>query len=47
MNTDKVKLQIVENADKIAKIIQRGNDVEIRHDVSGVKIIEVKKAVVR
>lgn len=46
-NTDKVKLQILDNAEKIAGVIKRGNDVEIRHDVNGVKIIEVKKAVVR
>lgn len=46
-SSDKIKLAIINNADKIAAVIRKGNDIEIRHDANGVKIIEVKKAVVR
>lgn len=44
---DKIKLEIIDKAEKIATCVTKGNDVEVRKDLNGVKIIEVKKAVVR
>lgn len=38
--------QIKQNADKIADIIAKGSDCELRKDKNGLKIIEVRKSVV-
>lgn len=47
VGADKVKMQIIENADKIANVVKQGKDVEIRRDNSGIKILEVKKNILK
>lgn len=47
MSKIEIKVSIIDMADKIAEIVSRGNDVEIRKDASGIKVLEIKKAVVR
>lgn len=43
LNEREIKLKVIDNADKIAKIVHKGNDIEIRREVSGIKIIEIIK----
>ena len=43
----KIELDIIAKAEAMAKILSRGNDCEIRKDVNGIKVVEVKKSVVR
>lgn len=47
MTDREIRMTLLDKLDTITKIIQHGNDVEIRKDGSGVKVLEVKKAVVR
>ncbi len=47
MEKEKVKEQIIENADMIADILaKRKKDVEIRKSANGVSIAEISKKVV-
>lgn len=46
MSENELKNIIIENADNIAKAIQKGKDVEIRKSKNGVSVAEVSKKVV-
>lgn len=44
MNERQIKLEIIERARQIAKILMKGHDVEIRRDKpSGIKVLKIKK----
>lgn len=45
-NERQIKLAIVENADKMAKALLKGKDLEVRKSVNGISIAEVDKKVV-
>lgn len=45
-NERQMKMSLIENAEKIAKILASGKDVEIRKSPSGVTVAEVTKKVV-
>ena len=46
MSEREIKLKIIENADKIAKIIVGGSDCEIRKSKNGVSIADISKKIV-
>lgn len=43
MNERQIKMQILDQIDKIAKVVSKGNDIEIRKSPSGVAVLEVIK----
>lgn len=45
-DTRKIKMDIIEKAETIAKAISRGKDVELRKSASGISVCEVSKKVV-
>ena len=47
MSSREIKLAIIEQAEKMADIISKGNDIEITKTGNGIKIVEEKKKVVR
>lgn len=46
MNEREIKLKVIENADKIAEILCKKRDCEIRTSPNGIAIISVKKDIV-
>lgn len=46
MTSRELKLHIVENAEKIAEILHKGKDVEIRKSAKGISVAEVTKKVI-
>ena len=46
MSEREIKLSIMDKAEIMAKILFKGKDVEIRHDVNGIKVLSVDKKVV-
>lgn len=46
MTQREIKLLIIEKAELIAELLTKKNDVELRTDANGIKIIAVKKTVV-
>lgn len=46
MSERELKLKVIENAETIAKAINRGKDVEIRKSSTGISVAEVSKKVV-
>lgn len=47
MSEREIKLKIIEQADKIAKEIHKGNDIEIKTCNGGLKVMSVDKKVVK
>ena len=46
MSEREIKLKVIENADKIAEIIHKKRDCEIRTSPNGIAVIAVKKEVI-
>lgn len=46
MNEREIKLKVIEQADKIAEILHKKRDCEIRTSPNGISVISVKKEVV-
>lgn len=46
MNEAKVKQEIIDKIDAIAKAILRGKDVELRKTANGISVCEVSKKIV-
>ena len=42
-----IKMQLANMTEQIVQILLRGDDIELRRDGMGIKVIEVKKAVVK
>lgn len=46
MTEQKIKDALIANAEKIAKALAKGNDIEIRKSAAGISVAEVKKKVI-
>lgn len=46
MTVRELKLLIIDNADKIAEILHKGKDVELRKSARGFSVAEVTKKVI-
>lgn len=46
MTVRELKLLIIDNADKIAEILHKGKDVEIRKSAKGISVTELTKRVI-
>lgn len=46
MSEREIKLKVIENAEKIAEILHKKRDCEIRTSPNGIAIIAVKKEVI-